>query len=596
MRIHIGDMKKLFIFLLVFLLIPLVIGARTVIKINGQEDFNRIQQKILSTIKSGEKKISVSFASGTYIVREKHLMLDDINVPNVELYINGNGAILIPEGKKYKNGDTYNGSFSPNNSWMSGARDINIWSPVRYADSLIEVLNPTTKECRLKGKEAYPLGTDCSNAYILVTQWFRSYVYKVSKVVGQYIYFTAESLAPGYQKKGYNINNDYYFAGQNPRYKLCNLDINDEGFGIVNGRIRLPLGVVFVREGTTNRFILINKCTFRSIDISGLVFCGNSNRGNASAINIKDTGCESICIHHCEFYGFRSNIISLYSSQNVCVENNIFQDGYVYGIWSDNGCRETIVRRNSFLSMGKILNDTFCVVCRGTDFQVCNNTFTNFGYGGIGAGVHYKAEKKNKSTGIIERNELCYTKTYIDNKVNYTTMDAGAIYLWTKNDGVKVKYNYIHDIDGMKINQGIYCDDGASNCEIIGNVVLGVANSNCIGSRRDDRAEEKNTPGTGIVSSNMNNVVKDNVVDGRILFVGNERKDNGCVVGNNYVLVEKGVASPAHKIINVKEDGKLIELTRIGSVSGRVSVSRTSYEMLRKSREWKTIKKYVKMK
>lgn len=580
----------------VFLLIPIGIGAQSVVKINSQNDFNCLQQKILSAIKSGEKDILVSFSPGTYIVKEKHLVLEDINAPDVELHIKGNGAIFVPDGKVYKNGDVYNGSFSPENSWMSGGRDINIWSHVRYADGLVEVLNPATKECRLKGKEAYPVGTDCSNAFILVTQWFRSYVYKVSKVEGHYIFFNAESLALGYQKKGYNINNDYYFASQNPRYKLCNLDISDDGFNIIKGRVRLPSGVNSVREGTVNRIIMINKCTFRNIDISGLVFYGNSNVGNASAISLKNTKSKSICIHHSKFHGFRSNIISLYSSQNASVENNKFQDCYVYGIWSDNGCYGTKVRGNSFLSMGKRMNDTHCVVCRGTDFQVFNNTFTDFGYGGIGAGVHYKTDKKGKCTGIIEGNELSYTKAYIGNKPNYTIMDAGAIYLWTKNDGIKVRYNYIHDIDGMKINQGIYCDDGASNCEIIGNVILGIANSNSIGSRRDDRAEEKKTPGTGIVSSNMNNVIKDNVVDGRILFVGNERKDNGCVVGNNYVLVGKGVASPAHKINNVKTEGKLIELTRTGSLNGRVSVSRASYEILMKSREWKTLKKYVEIK
>ena len=567
--------------------------ATSVLKINNQEDFNLMQKRVLSAIKSGEKTIVVSISPGTYSAKENHLVLNNINAPDVELHINGNNAILIPQGQEYKNGDAYNGTFSIDNSWMSGVQDISVWTPARYADGLIEVLDASTKECRLKGADYFPTGTDISNAFILITQWYRSYVYKISKVEGNYIYFMAENLASGYNNMGYNINNDQFFGGLNPRYKLCNLNTGDDVLGIVNDRIKLPNGISFVREGVVNRYLSVNNCVFRSLEISGLVFCGNSNSENKSTITLRDLKSENVCIHNCVFYGIRSNVISLFSSPNVRLENNLFQDCYNYGIRSDNGCRETVVKGNRFVSMGKGMDNTFCVVCRGENFRISNNTFTDFGYGGIGAGVHYKTAKHRKCTGIMENNELCYTKEYIDNKDNYTIMDAGAIYLWTKNDGIIIQHNFIHDIDGMKTNQGIFCDDGASDFTIVGNVILRIANSNCIGSRRYEKAEEKNTSGTGILYSNVNNVIENNLVDGRIRFEGNERQDNGCVFGNNYVLVKTRSALPAHKIENVRKEGDVINLTVTGLVNGHIGVSRSSYKKLSKSDEWNNLKEYV---
>lgn len=568
-------------------------SAKEVINVNSQSKFDSLQQLIVAKIYSGEKNIVVSIAPGTYKAKEKHLVFSKINAPEVALQINGNGAIIIPNGTEYKDGDAYKGAFSINHSWMIGGNNIDPWTHAHYAKGLIEILNSSTKECRLKASQVFRSDVDCSDAYILITQWFRTHCYKITKVSGNYIYFIAKTLAPGYKKVGYNINNDYHFAKQYPRYKLCNLDTGEDVLKIVNGTVKLPSSVTSVREGTIDRYITINNCKFRRLEIDHLIFNGNSNENNTEAISIRNTSCEILLIQNCVFNGFRSNVIAVSSSPNIHVENNSFQDCYANGISSDNGCAKTVIQSNTFTSMGKGMDNTFCVVCRGTEFKICNNTFTDFGYGGIGAGVHFKTKKVYECTGSVERNVLSYSQNYISDKANYTIMDSGAIYLWTVNNGITVRNNNIHNIDGMKTNQGIYCDDGASGIKIIGNVVLNCGNSNCIASRRDPRAEERNTPGTGIMASNLNNVIRDNIVDGRILFVGNERKVNGCEIGNNYVLKLKGGKNPKHKIENVIVKGRIVELECMGIKRGSIGVSRRIYGILEKNGEWKFLKNYV---
>lgn len=571
-----------------------MLQATQIVKIKNQKDFDEIQEIILASIKRGEEGITISLSPGSYYFKDHHIALNNIIASDFSLHIYGNNATILPQGKDYQDGDTYEGRFSVNNSWMSFSEDINIWSKARYAQELIEVIDSTTKECRLKSGISFPTALDCSNAYILITQWFRSYVYKITKIDNPYIYFTAESLAPGYKNNGYNINNDYYYGGQYPRYKLCNIETEDNNFRIIDGTIRLPKGITSIREGKTNTIIDIVNCNFRKIEVKNLRFFGNSNISKSAAININNTACDNFSIHDCEFRGFRSSIISAISSHNILVEHNIFKDCYTWGIRFENGCKNTTVRLNSFTSMGKGMDNVFCVVCRGEDFNISNNEFSNYGYGGIGAGVHFKSEMRYKCTGRIEGNVLSYTSEYLSDKENYTTMDSGAIYLWTKNNGILVRNNFVHDISGMRTNQGIYCDDGASGVQVIGNIVIGIDNSYCIGSRRDDRAEEHNYPGSGIESSNLNNIIQDNIIDGPILFGGNEKHENGCILGNNYVLISEESIPPAHNIKNVTEEGSIVALELIKRNGYLIVLNRQSYRFLRKSPEWKAFKKHVK--
>lgn len=565
-------------------------GDRFVMVIRDQSEFDRIQQKIVSLINTKETDIYIDIAPGSYVSRENHFTLSNINAPNTKLHIVSKGAIIFPQGKDYHNGDEYEGVFSPENSWLSGNKDISIWSKVRFSDGLIEVVDEKDKLCRLKSKELLEDGLDVSNSYILLTHWYRSSVYKVMKIEKGYIYFTATNLKPGY-KNGYNVNDDYNFARLNPRYKLCNVEIGEDYMRIVNGKVVLPSGVQVIREGHTDRIITFNKCKLASIVISGFSFYGNGNGHKLAAINISNTESNIFRICNCHFFGFKSDVVNITTSSNITIDNNTFFDCYLNGIRSGNGSSTTIVKGNTFSSMGKQMDNTFCVVCRGESFYITNNLFTDFGYGGIGAGVWYKNVMANNCNGLISGNELNYSKGYMDDIANYTTMDSGAIYLWTKSNGIEIRNNYIHDIVGMRSNQGIFCDDGAYNFKIIGNVVTRIINSNCIGSRRVSKLEIFDT--SGIVRSNMNNIIKDNIVDGMIQFVGNERDNNGCFLGDIFLLLDKDGRVPEHSIKNVTQTGNIINvLYYSGQHQERFGFSQEDFRRLENNPEWGNVKRW----
>jgi hypothetical protein len=158
---------------------------------------------------------------------------------------------------------------------------------------------------------------------------------------------------------------------------------------------------------------------------------------------------------------------------------------------------------------------------------------------------------KQPCAGIIENNDLSYNQDYIDNIGNYGIMDGGAIYLATKNARSVVRYNHIHDFSGMKDNRGIFCDDGAYNIEIYGNVITGIVNSMCIDSRRVTFVERSETPESEIDKANVNIVIQDNTVDGSIRFEAHEDSNNGCTKGANYILPAKDGKMPKMSVKNV---------------------------------------------
>lgn len=539
-------------------------ACRATITVNNQAEFDGLQEKLTSTIKTGKKNIRISLLPGTYVAKEKHISLKDIEAIDTKIRIVGKNAILVPSGREYHEGENYEGTFSVGNSWMNGTKDVETWSYVQYAEGQVEVLDVEEKHCRIKSKDTFSAYTDISNAYILIPHWYQSSVYKIDKIDGAYIYFTADDLKSS-SYGGYNVNDDYNYGKKTIRYKLCNVEKEEDNLCIIGGKVRLPSGVTSVWEGRTHNFLTIKNCKFSSVDIKGIQFLGNAFAESNPAIYIRNTISKKIRIHKCGFYGMRGSIISVSASPNVTIDNSHFEESYHYGIWSNNESANTVVEKNSFKSMGKRMHNTICVGCQGTNYHVSDNVFLNFGYGGIRTGVWYKNKMNQPCAGVIENNDLTYSQDYIDNIDNYGIMDGGAIYLATKNAGSIVRNNYVHSFSGIKHNRGIFCDDGASNIEIYGNVITDIANSMCIDSRRVTFVERSDTPETGIDRANVNIVIRDNTVDGSIRFEAHEDSDNGCVKGANYILPSKDGKMPKMVIKNVANPEEDIVLKHRGT-------------------------------
>lgn len=577
--------------ILTLILIGLCLNANAKkLVIQSQEDFDKINIEILDAIESGASNVRVCFAPGQYVYKQNHINLNKIKNNRLTISIEGNGARLIPEGYAYNNGDDYVGNYRIQSSWMSGNKDINTWSRSRYADGLVEVVDPNTKKCRIKVKEILP-STSGRQLYVKIPHWFRSSVYEIEEIKGNYIYFKAPDLSIS-SKGDCNINGDFTHGGKEVRYKLCNLNNTDDCIKIVSGKVVLPQGIANVYEGIVTSFLTLNDCRFKRIKISGLIFLGACSDDEKSLVNLCDNNASSIKIEKCKFVGIRSNVLSIINSNNVTINKCSFEYCWYNGVVADNGSGNFTIENSMFNMMGLGMSNTFSIQCCGDNYHVCNNVLTDFGYGGIAVGLYYENRQSKPIKGVVENNELYYSDEYISHIADYGIMDGGAIYVFTKNDETTIKGNYIDGYTGIDSNRGIFCDDGAYNVHIHGNIILNISNSYCIDSRRVPEVENTYSSVSGIANSNVNITISDNVVDGAIRFVGKSGIDNNCTYGNNYSIRPTNSPAIANTVNHVSKVGD--EISFDASVSnGKVSLQKSDYKTLKHSRNWKVIRKRV---
>lgn len=585
-------MRKLFLYCLLFLISTLPLSAQCRVNIKNQRDFDSLSLILKNAIGNNNgNRIVIKIRKGSYFFNDDHLKLTGIQAFDKSVLLVGKNVNLISRGEDYKDGDIYNGVFSYNNSYVSTCGDdIPFWTHVKQSDRLIEVVDEQKKICRLHC-DGVPDVTETStqNAFIRIPAWYLSYVYKIIKIDKGYIYFSASNLARSYGG-GWNVNDDFNYGKKSIRFYLCNVDTgeDDNVLKIIDGRIHLPRGVKSVHENRTGKFALISQCKFKLFSIKGLNYIGNSSSASKPLIDIIDTkNAEGINISNCSFNAIKGRCISVRNTNDVVVKSNFFKDCYGTAILSNSNSARTKVIDNSFESMGKGMWNTFCVQCSGAEHFISDNRIVNFGYGAIAVGEHYKEVGETNSSGIIERNKIYYTDDYKKSVLDKTLMDAGAIYLWTKNNGEIIRYNFIRGYTGVYDNRGIFCDDGAFGFSIYGNIIQGIDNSYCIDSRRYMAAENS------VGRTNINNKVYDNIIDGTIRFEGNEIDSNGCEYGSNYFLTTNRTNLSKQIVKNAKMTGDDLSVEFVGEIRGKIGLSSDGYKTVKKSKEWKFMKKNV---
>ena len=572
--------RLLRILLLLLSLTALQASATTYkIRVTNQQEFGVLNTSIHKAAKGGYTKIKVDFKLGTYFFKEKHLTIGDIRNSKLTLTFNGNGAVIVPAGR-----DAMSTVTIPDYDYHASVIDlsnngfVNVWSELQYADADVEVLNPTTKACRLKcsGLTSHKAS---ESVYIMITAWCRSYYYKIERIEAPYIYFTADNLAAGIGwssvRKGYNVNNDWICRGVKPRYRLCNLEPMNKG-------------KVHVCEAQT--FLTDVWGQLQRLDVNGFVFLGNKmigdeNSSASSLLVLNNVKAEEISVTNCRFIGQNSRVIAISKTANVRIENNYFGHNFQGGIVSYNSSTDTRIVGNEFEYNGEDQSASRCVTCSGTNYYVAENTFRNFGYCAISVGVPYASTKENESRGVVENNMLRYDDDWSTEGWKHNIMDGGAIYLWTQNDGAVIRYNRIDGYSGASDNRGIFCDDGAFGFEIYGNTVTNIPNSHCIDSRRFSSCEKVTGP------TNINNKIYGNIVDGSIKFQGNEMDENGCELGKNYFLISEGEAMPKNVYGNVASDNAEETVETKGEHRGRIMVSREGYKKMKDVPGWRKVKK-----
>ena len=548
-------------FFLLLLSLPMWAAPADTLLICTQEDFNVLSRKIDAAVKSGAKSVVVDLGSNTFRFRERHLTLSSKHWDDVDISIRGNGCLLLPMVET----------------------DTLMPDGLIESDRLIEVVDEESKLCRVhvpKGRESSRVrelegsGADGRLA-IRITQWFKSLIYSVERISKNWIYFTASDLAFNKSYNSYNVNLDYGYThkripGQEvmPRFRLEYPNATDD------------------EEKVPTRFLTIDSSTFGSFEMRGVRIGGNGETPTPEGghlIYISKAKANSITLSNCRFTGIRSRVVEVRGSENVNVERCHFNRCYNYGVnaaYSFN----TRVAGCKFEDMSLASTNTFCIRCSGKDYYVADNELRNFGSCGIAVGTWWKADKRTEETGIVENNELYFTPSYMADWLSHSTMDTGAIYIYTQNDDVTVRHNYIHDYNGACDNNGIYCDDGAYNFQIYGNVILNTPNGYSIDSRYTPNIEKSRESKTAIV--NVNNRIYDNVIDGPIRFEGREGGDNQCRLGQNVLLkaaaptMLKGVRNNAvnkeNKTLNLDNNGSFVAATSRGMLNGKVVVSEES--------------------
>lgn len=444
------------------------------ILVSSQADFDRLQQDVQRELARKPAELKVVFLPGTYAFKDNHLSLTQReDCPNTRLILEGNGAKLV------------------------GTAPEIAMTPFYRADRLVEVVDAEKKLCRIRTRKRLE---GKGSLYVQVTSWFRLYTGKVTEIKGRYLYFTVEKLECS--GLGYNINGDFSYGKQRPRFRLV--------------RVQDPSGPV------STPVFNFTACNFRQVDISGFTFDGNAGLRMTDPNNflLRFYSCRlgEASVHDCIFRSIRSDVVRIAYTEGVEIRNCEFRGCSRIGVLSYNHSARTRVVDN-FFSEGGLDPEAEVVPCvkvEGTDYLVSGNHFVDYGCCAIMAGLHFTADMKFPSSGVIERNEIYQTDAYRNEAPQNLLMDTGAIYVYTQNASVEIRNNDIHDIAGPCDNRGVFCDDGTVNAYIHDNKVARIANSYDIDLRRVLSVESR--PDSKISRVNVGNRVEKNQVDGKVRF------------------------------------------------------------------------------
>lgn len=563
--------KSLFVLAGLLTTIDAFASGAHVLHIKNQADFDLLPQTI-NTIIGKESEVKVVLAPGTYYFKEKHLVIENVDNRQVTLEFEGNGAKIVSAGRNFWNGSEYKLDFNCRNGMIADGEDVHFWSDVRTAEEPIEIVDEASKLCCFRTENVRDMSEEeCSKAYVLLPIWYYSMTYRIKKIEDNCVYFIANDLTFNEGRKQYNVNYDTWYDGSNPRIKMCNT-YNNENFAIINGKVRTSLKQV--HECENNTFLSIVGCKMKSVSITGIEFCGNSDHYRG-LIEVKNSKFDAMTVSGCKFNALQSTVMTIDNTDNVTFENNDVRNTYASGVKADVRAANVRVTDNYFEENGLRMSNFNCVYCQGQDYYIARNTFRNFGYNAIASGVVWNEEKAGISRGVIELNEMSYDEKYMSNLPNYTLKDAGAIYTFTQHDDVTIRYNYVHSYAGTQHYRGIFLDDGTSNAHVYGNVVVDVPVYYNIDLRRDDSWETLANSKTRQFSEN--DVIEQNFVDGVCLFQGKAGNYTN-IKGQNFLLTKSGEDQPQFLVKNITErNGKDTGLDYLGLRDGKVWLSRQSY-------------------
>ena len=476
------------ILLLVSLFLPLVLsgaGKDVSVTVASQADFDVLPARITKLVQDGVLNIGVTFREGIYFYRDNQLEFNGLNAPSLRLSLLCSGAVFV--GASEGVAGEYD-AFVRLSDLTCRER---LSAPVQVLGRP-ETVDRRSGLCRVRTREKDVAAKDAPGLFLFLTQWYRSGKYPVRRIQGGYIYFTCPDLASD-GDPFHDPDSDYKYGRVLPRYEL--LDARTE-----------PVGF---HRSTASRFLTVKGCYLGSFTLTGARFLGSGGRDCLMQFYANDA--VSIDVSDCRFEHIHGDVVHVQRTANFRFAGNTLEHLWLQGVTVDYFSSGAEFTRNTFRDTGALMDQTFCLQLRGSNFHVHDNVFSDFTYGAVGIGTYYRESVPASASGVVEENEFSCTPSF----TRYL-MDSGAIYTWTINKRVVIRKNYIHDIGGYKDNRGIFCDDGTVNVHILENRIQRIANSYCIDLRRVPKVARD--PQSYAKRVNVGNRLEGNVVDGKVRF------------------------------------------------------------------------------
>lgn len=551
-----------------------------IIRVEDQKAFDNLQKSLNSALAEGNKRIEVRFSPGQYVFGTRQVLLEKQVRPDVSIRFVGNDCILLPKGESVHVGQTRATPLDYRYSYMTAdGKDVNIWSPFYQTDALIQVVDEKEKLCCIHVPSSCPVGLQFSdNAYIQYTEWYYSRVCKIEQVRDSYVYFKVPELFK--VRDTYNVNYDYRWHKIMPRFRF---------FDGKTDLKKTAIGPKSFHEGRVGTFCRILDSKFKSISFEGFrVYGGCSD--NPVFFVTNSVFADYLLLYGCQFAGQRGRVAYVCKTNNAFVQRCRFYEQYTNVLVFDAYCVHSEVHGNEFENCGLDMSISMCIRCSGQDYLISGNTIVDFGYKAIAVGLGYKSNRSVRSRGVVEDNAIYYTEEYVKNIIQHGLIDSGAISVGTINENTVIRYNFINNIVGIGSNRGIYCDDGAKNFTLYGNIVLNVANSRCLDARYDTVLEKYDN--TQI--ANVNKVMKDNIINGGVLIQGRPSANNGCMKGRHYLLYKEGESFGFDMVVkDVEKVEDDVPLPYKTTRDNAIVVSRKTRRELRKLPFYKRIEKYI---
>lgn len=455
-----------------------------VLSVTGQQDFDRLDERIDSVLAAGEREVDVRFAPGTYFFREGHLSFSGFQAPDAVLRLNGDGTVLV--------GADDNGSYRFDKGYvdLSAQCPVDVWRPVCRAKGWPVKCLFRRGVYKIRCNEEDMSREEAEGVKVILSQWYVGAVYPVEEIRNGFLYFRRD---PSYLS---GMWSEFRFGRCLPRYILCTPPRRQD-----------------LHACSASGFLSMDNCRMASVSIRGLSFLGNAEGG--PLFSIRNVQADSISVRGCRFEGIRSQVASVEGTRHFYLRDNRFFQCYLGAVYFAPDTEDVVIADNRFVDNGLRMSNVPIVDCKGRSFRVSRNYIEDYAHTAIGVGIHFSDSAGQVTSGVVEENEICMSE-HFRNEVPRELIDGGAIYIWTQNQEVSIRNNYIHDLDGPHGNKGIFADDGTVGVEIVGNLLLAVHGGRCIDLRKAHRVERMRS--SRIRRVNVRNRMDGNTLDGRCRF------------------------------------------------------------------------------